>query len=373
MAALAGALALAGCANYPNSGPQAGALVSGSQDPDFPIDVVEPNAASIEQYATARAPDLPPPDRIPASATEYRIAPGDIIRVTIFESVDGTFKSLANGGSVFDQMRVDSDGDITIPFVHPRTARGANEPIKAAGLTRQGLRDEIVRDLEGKANQPQVIVDLLSNNDLVAVSGDVKQPGAFPLIDGPQTVLDAIDKAGGPNQPPLQSDVIVRRKKSVTRMTMVDLMLHGGDSRLQAGDDIVVENHPPVFIAIGAVKAQQSNSVVSTAIPFPVAHPTLADAIGAFGGILDNQADRTGIFVFRDYSLLGKPAEGNPRKLFAFDLSKPATVFLARRFTIEPNDVIYVANAPLFQIGKVLSIITGTSGLASTGQTLGGK
>jgi polysaccharide export outer membrane protein len=373
MLAFAGVLSLAGCADYPNSGPHMGPLVSGDQDPDFPVDVIEPKPATIAQYSGPPVADLPATERIPAAARQYRIAPGDIIRVTIFEAVDGTFKSLANGGSVFDQMRVDSDGDITIPFVHPIGARGANAPIKAAGLTRQGLRDEIVRDLEGKANQPQVVVDLLNNNDSVEVSGDVKTPGAFSLLDGPQTVLDAINKAGGPNQPPLQSEVIVRRKKSVTRMTMTDLMLHGGDSQVEAGDDIVVENHPPVFFVMGAVKAQTDNANLSTAIPFPVAHPTLTDAVGAFGGLLDNQADRSAIYLFRDYGLLGKPVSGSPRKLFLFDFSKPSTVFLARHFAVESNDIIYVANAPLFQAGKILSIVTGAGGLASSGQTLNGK
>jgi polysaccharide export outer membrane protein len=116
-----------------------------------------------------------------------------MIRVTIYEAIDGTFHAPVNGGSVFDQMRVDSTGGLTIPFVHPVGSGSATAPIKAAGLTRQQLRDEIVRDLQGKANQPQAQVELLASNDQVSVSGDVKAPGMFPLVDGPQTVLDAID------------------------------------------------------------------------------------------------------------------------------------------------------------------------------------
>jgi polysaccharide export outer membrane protein len=358
-------------------------LLSGTQSPQMPLDVVMLTPATIADYSKPRHPDLPAVARTPATEREYRIRPGDMIRVTIYEAIDGTFHAPVNGGSVFDQMRVDSTGGLTIPFVHPVGSGSATAPIKAAGLTRQQLRDEIVRDLQGKANQPQAQVELLASNDQVSVSGDVKAPGMFPLVDGPQTVLDAIDKAGGPNQAPLQTDVVVRRKDSVTRMSMVDLMLQGGDSNLHAGDDIIVENSPHVFFGMGAIKFPSPGTA---AFPFPRLHPSLQEALATMGGLADNQADPTGIFVFRGYtppgasaSPISAPAAEPPAdptakpKVIVLDYTQPTAIFLAQAFMVEPGDTIFVTNAPVYQVAKVVSILSGAGSLATSGRNLAGQ
>jgi polysaccharide export outer membrane protein len=67
---------------------------------------------------------------------------------------------------------VDSDGQITIPFVGR---------IQAAGRTPQDIARDIDRRLIGKAHQPQTIVRLLRNAAAnVTVVGDVASSARVP-------------------------------------------------------------------------------------------------------------------------------------------------------------------------------------------------
>jgi polysaccharide export outer membrane protein len=248
---------------------------------------------------------------------------------------------------------------------------------------------------------------------MVYVSGEVKSPGAFSMVDGPQTVLDAIDKAGGPTPPSFETDVIIRNGQYLERIPMYDLLVAGGDRPLQPGDDIVVQAHLRQFIAMGAVLRQGINDMQAPA-------PSLLDVLGQVGGLVDTQADPTGVFVFRGTAINPVPmsslseeetaartplassseasstsgakasaadvnASDQPgpnggsrldgtsvakREVIVLDMSQPQALFLARSFTIQPHDVIYVTNAPLYQFGKVISLVLQTGGLANNAKAL---
>src|SRR5262249_52416622 len=53
------------------------------------------------------------------------------------------------------------------------------------------------------------------------------------------------------------------------------------------------------------------------------------------------------------------------REVVVLDMSQPQAMFLARSFTIQPHDVIYVTNAPIYQFGKIISLVLQTGGLAN--------
>jgi polysaccharide biosynthesis/export protein len=349
---------IAGCTNFPNSGPRMDRLISGDPDPKMPINVVLLSPDNIANYEVTPQLTMPAAVREPLSAERYAIQPGDIIRITVFGYAlgsaigsigdnGGLFKSVVDGGSLFDQMRVSYDGNVTIPYI---------DKVHVAGKTPAQIENDVAARLVAwkSSDKPSVQVAIEQTTLLVHVSGDVKTPGDFQLVDGPQTVLDAINKAGGPNQTSIQSDVIVRRGGQSYKMPMDRLMLQGEDIRVQPGDDIVVLNHPRGFIAMGAVTRAGS-------VPF-VAHSTsLLDALGMVGGLVDTQADPTGVFVFRqDNIALDKNTDPT---VFVLDFSRPTSLFLASRFSIRNEDTVYVTNAPLYQAGKIVTIFNSTGAL----------
>ena len=351
------AFALAGCASFPNSGPRMGQLFSAKPDPQMPLDVVVLSPENITSYGLAPVRDLPASTRFPASAERYTIAPGDIVNVNVYgyqygsaagttNQSGGLFKSVFDGGNSFDQLLVSSDGTITLPYVNK---------FHIAGETTSQAEYAIAADFASteSIDEPAVQVSVLSTSAMVHVSGDVHSPGDFVLIDGPETVLDAINKAGGPDQSALQSVVVLRRGGKVFAMPMEHLLLGGGDMPLQPGDDIVVQSQPANFIAMGAVNHAGS-------FPLLARNVSLLDALGQIGGLVDSQADPTGVFVFRQASAAPQPQKPT---VFVLDFSRPSALFLADQFAIQPEDAIYVTNAPLYQAGKVISILAGTGSL----------
>mgnify|MGYP003347199697 FL=1 len=43
--------------------------------------------------------------------------------------------------------------------------------------------------------------------------------------------------------------------------------------------------------------------------------------------------------------------------MFRLDLFQPVSIFVAQQFGLQPRDVIYVTNAPLYEYDKVLTSI----------------
>ena len=84
------------------------------------------------------------------------------------------------------------------------------------------------------------------------------------------------------------------------------------------------------------------------------------------GGLLDERADATGIFVFRyeneavvrairpDAPSFG--GNGTIPTVYRISLRDPGSYFYARGFLLRDKDVVYVANAPGVEIAKVLRL-----------------
>ena len=64
---------------------------------------------------------------------------------------------------------------------------------------------------------------------------------------------------------------------------------------LRAGDAVIAERDRRAFTALGAVGK-------TATVPFPVRELSVARALGQVGGLVDDSADPTGVFVFRDES-----------------------------------------------------------------------
>jgi polysaccharide export outer membrane protein len=124
--------------------------------------------------------------------------------------------------------------------------------------------------------------------------------------------------------------------------------LAGGDIALQKNDEIVVRPNSRTFTVLGAV--QKSGNV-------EVAKPdlTLLEALGQVGGLNDERANKTGVFVFRLGDIQNNP--GARARVFRLDLSQPVSIFVAQQFGVQARDVVYVTNAPLYEYNKIATAL----------------
>jgi protein involved in polysaccharide export with SLBB domain len=107
---------------------------------------------------------------------EYRLAPGDRIKVTVYGHED-----------LSGQFEVDGAGRVSLPLI---------QYVKAANLTDRELEKAIIKKLKPDyLVNPKVSVEILSYRPFY-VMGEVKNPGKYPYVSG-MTVVNAIAIAGG--------------------------------------------------------------------------------------------------------------------------------------------------------------------------------
>jgi polysaccharide export outer membrane protein len=177
-----------------------------------------------------------------AAAPSYRISPGDMIRVSVYQSPDLTLES-----------RVDESGVISFPLVGAVAVGGSSVGAaeeKIAKLLRDG----------GFMVAPHVTIAVLQvRGSQVTVLGQVARPGKFPLDSTDSRLTDLLALAGGISS--TGSDVVVltgtREGKPMRReIDLQNLAAEGdasGNVRLQAGDMLYV-NRAPTFYIYGEVQ-----------------------------------------------------------------------------------------------------------------------
>lgn len=350
-------LVLAGCA-IPRAGPGETAISQKSADlAGFTL--IDMSAAIVANYRVVTLGDSAGTAGVPA-APAISLSSGDILKVRISESKEGgLFAPLATGGTAFENVRVDYKGTISIPYAGR---------VKVAGLDPQRVEERLRSRLAGVTFEPQVYVEIVSDRgSSVLVSGEVKSAGRFSMLEGPLTLVDAIAKAGGATKAPHLIDVVIRRGKSVKRISLATV-LGGSNQQLRAGDELTLVSHAKVFNALGAVKTTGQ-------VEFSSPNPTLMDAISQIGGLNSNEASNTGVFVFR----LREPkawldADNKWQEgpvIFKFDMSKPEMMFIAQAFGMRNDDTIYVTTAPSVEWIKRLQPIAITLGTLRGSITLG--
>jgi polysaccharide export outer membrane protein len=191
------------------------------------------------------------------------------------------------------------------------------------------------------------------------VSGDVKNPGRISILDGTRSVVDAINRAGGPaNVAAAQVQVVVRRRGQVILTAQYSELLAGADIAIRKDDEIIVRPNSRVFTVLGAV--QKSGNV-----EFTKPNLTLLEALGQVGGLSDDRANKTGVFVFRLGDI--QKNAGARARVFRLDLGQPVSIFVAQQFGMQPRDVVYVTNAPLYEYNKILTAVYRTFSVIGVG------
>jgi polysaccharide export outer membrane protein len=344
-------ICLAGCQVVPGDGPWMGGAQASSTEA-LPFDIIDLTPTSVVAYRPAASIDRPSVTSGLSAGGHVAIAPGDVLKVRIFEPYEGSiFPTIQRPGADLGTQRVTDEGTITIPYVGS---------VAVAGLDLGQIEQRVAGQLKGKAQDPQVIVELVADRThTVMVSGDVKNPGRVSILDGTRTVVDAINRAGGPfNVAAAQVQVVVRRRGQVILTTQYSDLLAGGDIAIRKNDEIVVRPNSRIFTVLGAV--QKSGNVELTK-----PNLTLLEALGQVGGLSDERANKTGVFVFRLGDIQNNA--GARARVFRLDLGQPVSIFVAQQFGMQARDVVYVTNAPLYEYNKILTAIYRTFSVVGVG------
>lgn len=291
---------------------------------------------------------------------------GDTLGLTVWENVDdGLLVPTGQNATVLEELQVDGDGFIFVPYAGR---------VKAAGNTPEAIRRIISGKLADQTPDPQVQVKRLAGNgSTIAITGGIGTSGVYPIERPTRTLGTMISSAGGITIPPETARITVIRGTYRCSIWYEDLFKSPrNDIALRSGDQIVVEQDTRYFTALGATGTQNRVQFFDQRI-------SAIEAIAQVGGLASAVADPTGVFVFRDEpediveQLVGQDLVGAQRVVYVLDLTKPNGMFMARDFAIRDGDTVYVTEAPLVQFNKTIAAATGSLSAVSTLNTAVGN
>jgi polysaccharide biosynthesis/export protein len=128
---------------------------------------------------------------------------------------------------------------------------------------------------------------------------------------------------------------------------------------LQPGDVITALYQPNSFTVLGATARNEE-------INFEAQGITLSQAMARAGGLQDQRANPTAVFIFRfekpemvgEVSPQRTTVDGRIPVIYWVDLKNPASFFLAQDFPMRNRDVLYVANAPGAELQKFMNLLS---------------
>jgi polysaccharide export outer membrane protein len=268
---------------------------------------------------------------------EYVIGPGDVLQVVVWDHPEltipaGSFRDAESSGQM-----VGEDGYIFYPYVGM---------IKAEGMNIAALRDMLTERLSQYIQSPQLDVRVAAyRSKRVYVVGEVENPGILPLNDLPMTIADAISLSGGLTPNAWKSGVNVSRDGKVYEIDLKALYDYADSTQnlmLRHGDivNVLDRSQQRVFV-MGEVRSPKSVEIVNGEL-------TLAAALGEVGGVNQNTANPSAIYVVRGTD------SGDPQ-IFHLDAEFATGLLLAERFDMQAQDVVFVDTAGVSQWNRVIT------------------
>jgi polysaccharide export outer membrane protein len=282
----------------------------------------------------------------------WEAAPAILFRNSSSSSFLGTVTPTGTSTTALPAQVVSKQGEIFFPFVGK---------VEVGGKTPSQIASLIVGLLQGKANQPQVIIRVASNiSSTVTVVGEVSQSTRMPLTPKGERILDAIAAAGGVKQPVNKTTIQITRNGRMQSLPLETIIRDPKQNIvLQPGDVVTVYFQPLSFISLGASGKNEE-------ITFEAQGISLSQALGRIGGLNDGRADSMGVFIFR-YEDLNSPVikpnalvteDNTVPVIYQFNMNEPTTFFLAQNFPIKNKDIVYVSVASNVELMKFLAIVT---------------
>lgn len=284
------------------------------------------------------------------------IRPGDTLNLVVWDNTETSLLAPPGARQVpLAEITVAPDGKIFVPYL---------DRVMVAGKTPEAARMEIQDRLTMIAPSAQVQLSARpGRNNSVDLIGGVRSPGTYPLTDGSMTVLNLIAAGGGVSET-LPNPIVRLSRGGAMYVTSLDRLYREPslDTVLQGGDRVIVETDERSFVVLGAAGSEKITQ-------FPNDRPTALDAVAAAGGVNDNRGDPKAILIMRQYprSALGDGLTGPEaeRVIFVVDLTTADGLFSAKRFTINPDDVVYMSESPVSGFNTISNLIASVFGIVN--------
>ena len=374
--ALAGALAMGGCAYAPgmnfsalntaasNSAPNPWSITTARSDkpgvaPDVPgqaapLDPPPPGSLTpitpdlIKQQRANRPTSISTDaKRLLDTPASYKIGPGDILNIVVWDHPELNLMPATSGGTetaslsgVGNGFNVSPNGQIQFPYVGV---------VQLGGLTEYEARDLLTKRLSKYIKDPQLTVRIQAyRSGRVYVDGEIRTPGLQSLNDVPMTLPEAIGRAGGFTPNADRSSIIVTRGGTTTTINLAQFTENGvnpSNILLKGGDMVrVLSREDSKVFVMGEVLRPVTQTLRNGRL-------TLNEALGDSGGVDPTSGDPRQIFVVRTTQSTTHP------QIFHLDASTPVAFALAEGFELQARDVVYVDPVPLVRWNRVINLV----------------
>jgi polysaccharide export outer membrane protein len=341
-------LTLSGCTIIPGSHFEGLDLGEQTQNLDqdlekVNIQIIDSSLITQQKQARKAAKPISSLNAIDTSNYQYKLGVGDVLSIGVWDHPELTIPAAVQRTATFDGFRVQEDGTITYAYA---------PNIQAAGRTINEVRNDLVKRLSRVIEEPQVDTKIVGfNSQRAYITGEVTNPGVYPVSEIPLTLIDALNQAGGLTENADWRTVTFTRGDKTEIIKLDDFYANGDISQnrlLKHGDIVhVSRNDQQRVFVLGDVKSAGSVTLNRYGL-------NLAQALSDSGGLNEGSADANGVFVLRKRDIEKTGVLADVYQLHAKNI---AALVLAEQFELQPHDIVYVTSAPLARWNRVISLL----------------
>lgn len=290
----------------------------------------------------ARGNPLPDPLAAEARSYVYRVAPLDVLTITVYEHPELTMPAGQYREPQAAPTIVAADGTMFYPHVGS---------FQAAGKTLKEIRQLLTRELAVYVKNPQLDVRIAAfRGRKVQIAGEVVAPSTLPITDVPMRVQDAIAQARGPTPDADLQRVTVTRDGNAYQLNMLAVyeLADRSQNWLLADGDIVYvpdRRQTSTVVVMGEVKVPSVRVLIKGRL-------SLAEALGDNGGLDPLTANPSLIYVIR--------GNYDAPTIYKLDAGSADAMLLAVQFPLQPRDVVFVSTVEVARWNRVMSQILPT-------------
>jgi polysaccharide export outer membrane protein len=301
-------------------------------------DLLPPPVVDVSQSLGSVTPATTPP--------EYRVGPGDILTIVVWDHPELTNPAGATGGNVSDSSGqvVNAAGELYYPYVGT---------VQVSGLTVAEIRDKLAESLKRVIQSPQIGIRVITyRSKRVQVTGAVINPGIITLDDTSKGILEALSERGGPSELASRRRVLLTRNGATYEINYGALIsgeAPAANPPLMPGDIVhIPDQSGDQIYVLGEVEKQG-------AVPLNQSRTTLTAVLAASSGLDKTRANDSGVLIFR------RPdKDGDLPKVYRLDMSTPVGLLVAGEFELVPRDVVYIKATGFAKYNAIINQILPT-------------
>lgn len=285
---------------------------------------------------------------------DYRVGRGDVLNITVWDHPEltipaGSMRSPQDAGNW-----VHNDGSIFYPYIGK---------LQVEGLKVTEIRDLLAERLAKYIEKPQIDVTVAGfRSQRIYVTGEVQKPGVIPVTNVPTSLIEAINASGGLTEAANWEQVTLLRNGEEQKFSLRKLYQQGDTEQnilLQRNDVVHIarSDDNKVFV-LGEVRQPKSYAMGRSGM-------SLAEALAEAGGLFEQTADASGVFVIRQAA----PESGRLADVYQLNAKNATALIMAEQFQLQQRDIIYVTAAPIARWNRVISqLLPSITGLYSIGR-----